>query len=275
MAHKLDGAVAKLNRAREQTHGLNEAIRETFESNPYRVMVAEREHRPDHYSLRLEPGQVIAPPSDWSPIIGEIAHDLRSSLDLLACELALLKCRSVDIRSVYFPIVLYGRKANRGGRWKRRWNGNRVALFKRQHGARIKRLQPYHRRNGQRRNFLWLLEELNNADKHRAIQTITVSARGISPRRLEMGGGPGESPRITGFEFKQGVPLKDCAKVGSIEAFIPRSTTVKMDARVAAKVVFDNACGAVRGLEVIRVLVGAANVVHETLRLFARDLRTE
>lgn len=278
MAHPLDGAVAKLNRAREQINGLDQAIRMAIEGHAYRVVIAEREPHSSYRALRLEPGQVGIPPLDWSAIIGEIAHDLRSALDLLACELALKKNASVDTRDISFPIRLYGRQAKPGGRWKQRWHSRLVTPFKRKHGARIKRLQPYHRGNGQRRSLLWLLHELNNADKHRAIQMVAVSAGRIMPQVVKMTRDPDnvhDTPLLRGFEVKQGVPLKDSAKVGHIDATVSPKSKVEMDIRITAKVVFDQGCDAIRGLEVIRLLVGAEQAVLEALKLFAGDLRAE
>ena len=278
MAHPLDGAIAKRNRAREQIKSLDAAIRASVEDRPYRVVVAERErYSSSSYALRFEPGQISDPPAEWSAIIGEIAHDLRSALDLLACELALFRSATTDIRDVSFPIRLYGPAANPAPR-KPRWRGDLVAPFGRPHRARIERLQPYHRRNGRRRNFLWLLQELNNADKHRTIQTLAVSAGRITPRTLRMTRDPDDvfdSPALTGFEFRQGVPLRDGAKVGRINITLSAKASADLDARISAKVVFDTGCDAVRGLEVIRFFADADAAVLNTLRLFAGDLKPE
>ncbi|MBI2855403.1 MAG: hypothetical protein HYX93_00975 [Chloroflexi bacterium] len=270
----LDGSIAKFNRARNQIKALNETIAATLNGYTYSVVIAERDRDPSYRVLRLRTEQ-DALPIEWSAIVGEIAHDLRSSLDLLACQLAILNpanSRVIEdvVEKVSFPILLYGPRSKRP---ESRWRRNTGGLFKRKHKTLIEGLQPYHRRNGQRLSPLWLLHELNNADKHRFIQIAMVSASVISPRRLTLSRGPDvtESPMIGGIEVKQGVPFKNGAKIGRIE--INSQGNVKVDVRITAEVRFNQGCEAVKGFHVMSVLVGASNAVNETLRLFSGEFR--
>ena len=89
---------------------------------------------------------------NWSVIVGEVAHDLRSALDLLAHQLVLLhQPTSRALTQVTFPIRIHGPRSKSQ---PDRWGKNAATLFKRQHGAVLQGLQPYHRRNGKRRNPL-------------------------------------------------------------------------------------------------------------------------
>ena len=243
MAHPLGGAVAKLNRAREQIDGLNRSFSAAIEGRTYRLVVGEP-FQTGFHALRLASGQAFVPSLDWSAVIGEIAHDLRSGLDLLACELALLKPDPVSLRDISFPIRIFGAKARAGPR-KPRWHAGLVTPFKREHGAQIKRLQPYHRTKGGRRNPLWLLQKLNNADKHRAIQTTQVRVRGATPRTLTLTRDPDDGPDtaiVRGFgmdtsEIQENVPLRDEARVGWIDATVSPQGSVAMDIKIHAKVI--------------------------------------
>ena len=240
MAHPLDGAVAKLNRAREQIDELNQSFSAAIEGRTSRLVVGEPLQTGFH-TLRLASGQAFVLSLGWSAVIGEIALDLRSGLDLLACELVLLKPDLVNLRDISFPIRIFDAKARAGPR-KPRWHAGLVTPFKREHGAQIKRLQPYHRTKGGRRNPLWLLQELNNADKHRAIQTTAVTMRGATPRTLALTRDPGDvhdTVIVRGFgmdisEIQENVPLRDEARVGWIDSMVSPQGSVAMDIKIFA-----------------------------------------
>lgn len=265
MVGALDGSIAKFQRAGEQIKSLNDSMAATFKSYSYRVVVAERDRDPSYRVLRLRTEQNRLP-IEWSAIIGEITHDLPSALDLLAYQLVLLNSPSNDVlRRVSFPVYLYGPRSKQSQRWRK----GTGAYFKGKHRAIIRRLQPYHRRNGQRLSPLWLLHELNNADKHRLIQVARLTAERISPRRITLTRDPDDvyhSPVVRGIEIKQGVPFKDGAKVGRIGTDSQR--WVEVETGITTKVVFREGCDAIRGFEVMPVLISASNTVIDTLRLF-------
>lgn len=102
-----------------------------------------------------------------SLIVGDIAHNLRTALDHLACELA----RSVGVADPkgYFPIC------------------ESLDVYKRDSAGKTKgippeakdlidRIGPY----GGHNDFLWGLHELDRIDKHRLVLTITAKTGGWS-----------------------------------------------------------------------------------------------
>jgi hypothetical protein len=113
----------------------------------------------------------------WGVIIGDIAHDLRSALDQLVWELSLHHQRKLGFphgapektlpyssgwRHCYFPVC------NKDTGWlghvsdKLRFIGQNLTTI-------IDNEQPYHFRRRYQRHWLWLLDELWNRDKHRAV----------------------------------------------------------------------------------------------------------
>jgi hypothetical protein len=267
--HPLDGAIAKVNRAREHIEALSEAIQSTVKGYRYRVVVAERDtHHPGYRALRIETQNDLVLPISWSVIVGEVAHDLRSALELLAYQLLLLnQPTSRALTEVTFPIRIHGPRSSKSK--PDRWGKNAARLFKREHMAMIQRLQPYHRKNGKRRNHLWLLHEVNRADKHRLIQLASVAMARIEAQRVTLMGDPNDrtyTPMVGNLLVRNRVPFKDSAKVGRIET-LDTQHNVQVNVAVAAEVVFLQGCKAVQGFPVITVLHGAANTVSRVLQL--------
>lgn len=106
----------------------------------------------------------------WGVLIGEIVHNLRSALDHMVYELSdreegpapdPLPLRD-DWRNVGFPIWLDHPKPGKDPLQKYLWalpRGSEARTY-------IEGLQPFAR--GQDRDPLWVLQEMWNADKHRA-----------------------------------------------------------------------------------------------------------
>lgn len=116
------------------------------------------------------------PPPDWSVIVGELVHDLRSALDHLVWQLVLANGETPRETS-QFPIYSYGRlgrakdRKRRAAQWRDRLYGVDPA------DARfIKALQPYRRRH--RLNFVPLEEvaTFSNIDKHRLLLKAALMA---------------------------------------------------------------------------------------------------
>ena len=83
----LDGPRAKVKRAKSQLITLQASFERHFKLYPYSVIVAEFDEKAGHYHLRIQGGSPSFP-DEWGVLIGEIAHNLRSALDLLAWQLA-------------------------------------------------------------------------------------------------------------------------------------------------------------------------------------------
>jgi hypothetical protein len=159
--------------------------------------------------------------------MGEIAHDLRSVLDHVVFELAILKNPTIDPTVPSFPIYLYGPRSKIRAKPNQRWRKNTLSYLKPEHRAAIQWLQPYHRRKGGKLCPLWLLHDINNADKHRQIQVVAAAAHYSMLRTTP------NVPNFTGrvlsnFRMKTGVHLKNRAKIGHIGRWSPNRVWITM-----------------------------------------------
>ena len=127
---------------------------------------------------------------EWGVRIGEIVHNLRSSLDLLMWQLVLLRQGRVPDRphDVYFPIVDDPRD------FRKRYA---VGLIEQADVKILDRFQPYRRREGPDHwSGPWIhplmhLKDLSNDDKHRVIPEVVTSDSFTSP-----GGLPFPPPKL-------------------------------------------------------------------------------
>ena len=189
--HPLAGPRLKIAHAKAEIERLK-LEEETFNKNThYRPIKTgfNKKTQKDIYCVHREGPP---PPLEWGVYIGEITHDLRSALDNLVYQLALLGSDPKTVAkdtSIQFPMFLHFDAGKSNFKKSRQ---RMIGLLRREDQARIERLQPYHRRNrakyipplrcqqGNRNSPLWWLQEINNADKHRLIQVIDVQS-GISP----------------------------------------------------------------------------------------------
>ena len=187
--HPLDGPRLKVGRAISEIETLSQAETAFRQEADYRVIRAELNPKTGQCVYRIR--AKIQPPLEWGVWIGEVAHNLRSALDGLVYQLALLNGARASTRITQFPVFLHpytrkiqGRTVNGFHASKnkpRQGMGARmISLLKPDHQAIIERLQPYKRGKGGRMSPLFQLSELNNADKHRLIQVIGVKV-GVGP----------------------------------------------------------------------------------------------
>ncbi len=119
-----------------------------------------------HLNIRSEP-----PVAEWSLHVGDCIHQLRSALD--ACVWDLINATGhplpADPHRIQFPIE--GADPDRWAKVaKDRLRGMPAEIVER-----IKNLQPFNRPEGERTaDGLLLLQELSNADKHRANVRVAV-----------------------------------------------------------------------------------------------------
>jgi hypothetical protein len=162
MVHPLDGINAKIQRADEQIKNLNAEISDWLGKNRhlYRTI-----HEADH-DARQAILSVTGPdpPLRFSVIAGEIVHQLRSCLDHLVYQLVIAKSGSPDAKLEHilqFPICYTPQNFERARR--------QIQGVSDTAAAEIERRQPYHNKVDIRMHPLWLLRELDNADKHRLL----------------------------------------------------------------------------------------------------------
>jgi hypothetical protein len=164
--HPLEGAKLKIIRAKEQ---LDYFYREadlflTSHPLPYEI-ITQTDFKKLHYTrykVRIKINR--HPPRSWGVVVGEIAHDLRSALDNLVWQLALLTTDSPS-RSTEFPIFnsikdFNDPKFNVNGKLRHIPVNARTV---------IESFQPYNSGNRPPVEYLWWLHEINRVDKHREI----------------------------------------------------------------------------------------------------------
>lgn len=151
---------------------------------------------------------VLTNPLPWNfpHVIGDCLHSVRCSLDYLIA--ALCRRFNVDPTNEHaFPICKNAGKFEKTGR-------KRLADLPEEVITAVERTQPYH--CGQKWNvsYLWALNELCNADKHRGIllsETTVVNAHAdmvtasIGHQETNVSGVDVESDLVASIAFKEGV----------------------------------------------------------------------
>ena len=216
MTHPLDGARAKVRRAGKHLRELDAEVERFVKDHPYRF-VPEPDEKTGLWVVRIYADAVDEqPPLRLGVIVGDIAHDLRSALDHVVCELALLNNSTCE--ETQFPLC-FSPKAF-GFEEKKRLAG----LLPR-HRAMIRRLQPYHRRQGG--ELLAVLRSLSNADKHRVVNPATQAMRYVPPT-FE----PRSAMLAAEVKYREAVRMEDGAEYLRFTKFVTRPGTevqVKLD----------------------------------------------
>lgn len=107
------------------------------------------------------------PPLRWATIVGDVVHNLRSALDLLACQLVLVN-GGTDITRTEFPIWDGPQKfESKGLRKVEGASQSAVDL--------IKAIKPYQGGN----DALYRVAKLDNVDKHRLLVTVGAAHRNL------------------------------------------------------------------------------------------------
>jgi hypothetical protein len=138
-----------------------------------------------------------------------------------------------------------------------------IQHLKREHRVAIKAWQPYRRGNLGRDSSLFLLHELNNADKHRLLQVLGGKA-GAYFVGASWGDGPLPDYRIWGRTV-----LEDGAQVGEVSTRWVRSRQVQLEQGISPYIAFWLGCDAVRGLGVVATLARISERVEEIVESFA------
>jgi hypothetical protein len=274
MTHPLDGPRLRITRATNQIGTLRLADEHFRSKSNYRVVVAELNAEATDYALRALVD--VLPPTDLGVCIGEIAHNLRSALDGLVYQLAILnKATEKALTGTQFPIFLLDRAVECKGQPEKAGHCSnsahffcrglrQIAALDSKHQARIERLQPYHLANGGQESALYLLHEINNADKHRLLQAIGGKAAGYM-----IGGvwGDPDTP-APDYEIWPRAVFEDDAKVGRTAATDVQTHRVQIDQGIIPYISFWQGCEPVKGLGVTYTLGRIAKKVSEIVENF-------
>jgi hypothetical protein len=161
------GLDAKLDRARELIPVLQGEIDEYYASDPVRLRV---EHREDPKRMEAVVESVRQPPLRLGVLMGDFAHNLRSTLDHLVWQLALTQTDTPHDK-LQFPIL---DNEPSEADW-RSMVGDRLQRVPPEAVRRIWDLQPFTSERPES-SALALVRELSNEDKHRVIlQPVSVS----------------------------------------------------------------------------------------------------
>jgi hypothetical protein len=158
----------KIERAKKHIEDLNVALGAFKDSNPYEV-AAKRD--PQTRQLIYYVSKASATPASVPTITGDILQNLRSALDHLAYQMFLVGTGGLKGAGfkIYFPIE---RSVHQ---FKSRFEG-KVEGMRTDAKDAIRALEPY---NGGKGHDFWVLNELNNIDKHRLLVTVGYSFRRV------------------------------------------------------------------------------------------------
>jgi hypothetical protein len=162
--HPLDGARLKFIRACTQLKALNGAVLE-FNKTDTCMLVPELNKQTKECVIRVKILQ--SPPLELAIAIGEIAHNLRSCLDHIVWQLALSQV-ATPFGKTEFPIFTADKLFSKNGL-------KSIQDLSPTQKAFIESLQPYHAGQSAQEHPLWMLHELNNADKHRTLTVTNVA----------------------------------------------------------------------------------------------------
>jgi hypothetical protein len=165
----------KLDRAAEHLQSIEAQDRIWRQGNPCRVWT-----EPDIQSggKRVWAEVIKPPPLALAPVVGDCVHNLRSALDNLAFELALVhkgtKMSKRIANDSGFPIFKTSGGFNEHGKLMIRGIRPEAKEI-------VERLQPYNRGNVPiTTSSLWWLRELSNSDKHRLPHLAVAAAHQIT-----------------------------------------------------------------------------------------------
>jgi hypothetical protein len=157
--HPLSGTKAKVDRARKHGIEFYNAVQGFLNNGPFTFT-----NSPDLSGRRIVSIASIKPvPIEFSLIIGDAIHNLRSALDLLVCQLfCLANPEDKDFSNLEFPIKntfkLYGEALSNTKTKFRLIGPQALSIFE--------KLEPYKLGSD---HDLWLIHRLDIQDKHRIL----------------------------------------------------------------------------------------------------------
>jgi hypothetical protein len=204
-------------------------------------------------------------PVTWSILIGEIAHNLRSSLDQAIYDLTIRETGQ-PLELSEFPIFTdrdrFKKTDRGGGLYKIRGIPDKTRQA-------IETVQPFNVRSCGMESFTWLLHELSIIDKHRTIHLCRRKTTGMEIRA------------IRDITFTGDADLF-CVPIGKLEdrAILARwkpanglDDKVYMEATIAFEIAFDDATiPTIAGHGVITIREGIVTSVERVIALIESTL---
>jgi hypothetical protein len=241
----------KVWRAEGHRDALDEMLKRVTDGHLYTFDFKIKDQGLQHVYYAVAPPAI---PDSFVGVLGDCLHNLRSSLDHLACQLARLQGDDFDRAS--FPVHKHRYNIGKNGSKKPCLDINIRSDIRK----RLNRIQPYQGTPIGRR--LALLHDLDIRDKHRAMIVVAAAARGTTMRVVE-GGYPtgakvkGRLARVSRKPLEDGKP---CVWFG----YPTPQLEVDPHLKVATQVVFGDGGPAARR--------GILAVVDDLIRLVKSDV---
>jgi hypothetical protein len=259
MGEPLESAWLKIDRANQHANALDAAIQRWLDGRPYRLSLnTDGETGEQVCCIHV----VRTPPLEWSVVIGEAIHGLRTALDHAVYALSGLEGKPPG--GTEFPIFKdepMFRNTNRsGGLWKIRGLGDAAREV-------VESVQPFHHSGKEPdRHLLWVLHQLSNADKHRSLN-LTSAFLGQSELTLKADGGV----TLKRTEIAANGPVKDGAELARWSVAVSGNGKVELEGKVAYGVAFDEA-GPAKGEPVKSSFDMLGNGVKSIVAMLAKTL---
>jgi hypothetical protein len=158
----MESADAKLARAYEHFETYNTAAAEFVRSVERNIVQKVNSKTGAKWLVFWEADQF--PPIRLSAIVGDVVFNLRCALDHIVCGLVRKADQTAECEKLGFPICTTEKAFNDAIKAKRLVGVSVEAV------RRIRSVQPFHSpENSRMLHPLWLLHDLNNRDKHRAV----------------------------------------------------------------------------------------------------------
>ena len=268
MVASLAGVRHKLQRAEKHLADLNAAIQRwgAAEQKTHPFVL---DHQPQRKRMVIRHGKFAPDDPDWALIVGDIIHTLRSALDHIVCQLAILNGNDVSCcEATYFPICICKPEFKKAE--KRLKHLISAAAF-----ARIEGLQPYHATDEGKRPasaFLWAIHHLDIIDKHRILLIV-----GKKFRTIDLRYSVNEGPFISVGVDQSWRPMEDGTEVASID-MTPLAAGAKPEDKMRmqgggteAQVFIDETGCGCDGIEVVSAMSACIDRVSEIIEIFASE----
>jgi hypothetical protein len=273
MKPSLDACITKVDRAKEHIYNINDQI------VAGKIKIDPRSIRAKHHVKLAHSGAIAtneilfhivgsapAVPLIFSILAGETVYQLRSALDHLVYQLVTVHMKKPPSFNSAFPVVGKGRMTKHGwrsaadeymaqtGRLKQEVSGAAETF--------INQLQPFHRGDAYHGDPLWMLNELNNTDKHRV---LNLTVHGISSYSVNV------ISRGERFDavFTPATPFEDGAELGRMRLQDGRiaEREVSVDGDLVIQAAFHEISGR-RNVPIIPLLTHLADYVDRVIKAF-------
>jgi hypothetical protein len=262
------GVWIKVERAKEHISNLEALVKGFIQSNPYEVVPYDE---PDTGDLVFKVKASDQPPLWWSGVLGDAVHNLRSSLDLLVCELVRANGERVKPNTGFpvFKSATAAANAFKAGPPGQVKGAPKAAVDL------IKNAKPYPGGN----DAFWQLHQLDITDKHKLLVAVGSAYRNVivdlsaihrNSIAAHLGIDPSEIPSapVAINPADRQFPLKDGAEVFRIAA-AARSPDMDMNPQFAFEVAFGED-EVVKGEPLFPTLPQLVEFVEGFVQLFPR-----